>query len=133
MATGMMIMGSSGAGKTTLGKMIAEKLGYTYIDVDEYIWRQDTEIRVERVHERALRLFGERILEGGDMYEQHQTTLKNVAGYDYGIGGCTLQQHEMWLKSLKCKVLRLDGKDELEKNMQIIVETYKMEGKEKDI
>jgi len=187
MATGMMIMGSSGAGKTTLGKMIAEKLGYTYIDVDEYIWRQDTEIpftqmytkdekisrlqkaiancehfvmagsmdsfhehfdpffrlvvhlhtdaeiRVERVHERALRLFGERILEGGDMYEQHQTALKNVAGYDYGIGGCTLQQHEMWLKSLKCKVLRLDGKDELEKNMQIIVETYKMEGKEKDI
>lgn len=133
MATGMMIMGYSGAGKTTLGKMIAEKLGYTYIDVDEYIWRQDAEIRVERVHERALRLFGERILEGGDMYEQHQTTLKNVAGYDYGIGGCTLQQHEMWLKSLKCKVLRLDGKDELDKNMQIIVETYKMEGKEKDI
>jgi len=33
-----------------------------------------------------------------------------VAGYDYGIGRCTLQQHEMWLKSLKCKVLRLDGK-----------------------
>ena len=33
MATGMMIMGSSGAGKTTLGKMIAEKLGYTYINL----------------------------------------------------------------------------------------------------
>ena len=40
------------------------------------------------------------------MHEEHQKFLSDIAGYDYGIGGCTLQQHEMWIESLKCKVLR---------------------------
>ena len=44
MATGIMIMGSSGAGKTTLGELVAKELGYTFVEIDEYIWRKDTEI-----------------------------------------------------------------------------------------
>lgn len=50
MATGIMIMGSSGAGKTTLGKLVAKELGYTFVDIDEYIWRKDTEIQDEELH-----------------------------------------------------------------------------------
>ena len=179
MAAGIMITGSSGAGKTTLGELVARELGYTFVDIDEYIWRKDTEIpftamysrsekisrvmgaisqcehfvmagsmdsfheyfdpyfelvvhlhtdaqiRVKRVHERELGWFGERVLEGGDMYEDHQKMLNGIAGYDYGIGGCTLQQHENWMKSLKCKVIQLDGSDTLEKNLSIIIDTYK--------
>lgn len=178
MATGIMIMGSSGAGKTTLGELLAKELGYTFVDIDEYIWRKDTDIpfsamypkeqkisrvreaiancehfvmagsmnsfhdyfdpcfelvvhlhadaqiRVKRVHERALERFKERVAEGGDMYEEHEKMLRGVAGYDYGFGGCTLQQHEEWIKALKCKVIRLDGADPLEKNLRIILETY---------
>lgn len=178
MATGIMIMGASGAGKTTLGKMVAKDLNYKFVDIDEYIWRKDTEIpfsamypkhekvrrlidaisdcnhfvmagsmnsfheyfdpyfklvvylhadsqiRVKRVHERELEWFGKRLSEGGDMYEEHRKYLSDVAGYDYGIGGCTLQQHEKWLEAVECPVIRLDGADELEKNLQIIVETY---------
>ncbi len=179
MASGIMIMGSSGAGKTTLGELVAKKLGYTFVDIDEYIWRKDTELpfsamyskaekinrlqeaisdcehfvmagsmdsfheyfdpcfelvvhlhadaqtRVKRVHGRELGRFGERVLEGGDMYEAHEKMLTGIAGYDYGIGACTLQQHEDWINSLKCKVIRLDGADTLEKNLNIIIETYK--------
>ena len=179
MPTGIMIMGSSGAGKTTLGRMVANELGYKFVDIDDFIWRKDTEIpftqmyskvekisrlneaisncehfvmagsmnsfhdhfdsffklvvhlhadaqiRVKRVHERELNLFGERILEGGYMYEEHQKFLDDIAGYDYGKGGCTLQQHEMWLKSLNCKVMRLDGTYSLESNKNIIVKTYR--------
>ena len=44
MAAGIMITGSSGAGKTTLGTLVANALGYTFIDIDDYIWRKDTEI-----------------------------------------------------------------------------------------
>lgn len=178
MATGIMIMGSSGAGKTTLGELVAKKLGYTFVDIDEYIWRKDTQIpfsemypkaekisrlmdaisncdhfvmagsmnsfheyfdpyfelvvhlhtdaetRVKRVHERELGWFGSRILEGGDMYEEHQKMLRGIAGYDYGIGVSTLQQHEEWMKSLKCPVMRLDGSDTYEKNLGIITEAY---------
>ena len=41
MATGIMIMGSFGTGKTTLEKVLANELGYTFVDIDEYIWRKD--------------------------------------------------------------------------------------------
>ena len=44
MAAGIMITGSSGAGKTTLGEVLAKELGYIFVDIDEYIWRKDTEI-----------------------------------------------------------------------------------------
>lgn len=181
MATGIMIMGSSGAGKTTLGKMVAEELGFTFVDIDEYIWRKDTKVpfsemytkpekisrlmeaisncehfvmagsmdsfheyfdpffelvvhlhadaqlRVKRAHERELQLFGKRVLEGGDMYEEHQKFLNDIAGYDYGIGACTLEKHEIWLKSLRCRVIQLDGAHKLEKNLNVIVETYRRE------
>ena len=179
MATGIMIMGSSGAGKTTLGELLAKELGYTFVDIDEYIWRKDTnipfsamyprpekisrlmdaisqcehfvmagsmdsfheqfdpffelvvhlhtdaQIRAQRVHERELQRFGERILEGGDMHIEHQKYLNDISGYDFGIGGCTLQQHELWLQSLKCKVIKLDGSNALKENMDKIIAAYR--------
>lgn len=179
MATGIIITGPSGSGKTTLGKMTAESLGYTFADIDDYIWKKDTEIpfsvmyskeekihrlmdaishsqhfvmagsmdsfhrhfdpffelavylyadtrlRVKRVHERELQVFGKRILEDGDMYEQHCNFLKDIAGYDFGLGGCTAQGHERWLESLKCTVLRLDGSEKLEKNRNRILDRYR--------
>ena len=51
--------------------------------------------------------------------------LTGIAGYDLGIGGCTLQQHEKWLKDLPCKVIKLDGADALEKNLGIMIDTYR--------
>lgn len=41
---GMIISGPSGSGKTTLGKYVADQMGIAFLDIDEYIWRQDTEI-----------------------------------------------------------------------------------------
>lgn len=37
MSTGIMIAGPSGSGKSSLGKIVAEKLGFPYFDVDDYI------------------------------------------------------------------------------------------------
>lgn len=179
LSTGIMIMGSSGAGKTTLGEWVANELGYRFVDIDEYIWRKDTvtpfsamyprtekidrlmkaistcdhfvmagsmdsfheyfdpffelvvhlhadtQVRLKRVRDRELDLFGERILKGGDMYVEHQKFLNDIVKYDFGSGGCTLQQHELWIKSLKCKVVRLDGAHALEENLQIILEAYR--------
>lgn len=44
MPEGIIILGSAGAGKTTLGKLVALNLGLTFLDIDEYIWQNDTEI-----------------------------------------------------------------------------------------
>lgn len=178
MADGIMILGAPGAGKTTLGGIVAQRLGCTFIDIDEYIWRKDTEqpytamysreekiarvaaavpadgrfvmagsmnsfhehfdhlfrlavfldadcaLRVRRAHERAVLRFGERVAEGGDLYEHHLGFLDAVAGYSENRGGMTLQGHAQWLAALTCPILRLDGGDALEKNAEIIITAY---------
>lgn len=43
MTSGIIIFGSAGSGKTTLGKMVARRLRFPYFDIDDYIWRKDTE------------------------------------------------------------------------------------------
>lgn len=58
MASGIMITGSSGAGKTTLGELLAKELGYTFVDIDEYIWRKDTEIPFTAMYSKAEKLVG---------------------------------------------------------------------------
>ena len=182
MPKGMIILGSAGAGKTTLGKLVAGKLGIAFLDIDEYIWRNDTDIpytvmyskdekinrlmdaveeaeefvmagsmnsfhehfdpmfllavyltadekiRSERVHKRELEEFGNRILPGGDMYEAHQSFLKDVVGYDKGIASSNSDQHELWMSQLSCPVLRLDGGETLENNAEIIIEEYRKQG-----
>lgn len=179
MPEGMIILGSAGAGKTTLGRLAAIKLGIVFLDIDEYIWRNDTDIpytvmysrkekirrlrdaaeaagefvmagtmysfhehfdpmfrlavyltadekiRAERVHKRELEEFGSRILPGGDMYETHQAFLKDVAGYDRRAEACNKEQHELWLSQLTCPILRLDGCESPESNVQIIAEEYR--------
>lgn len=42
MAEGIMILGPSGAGKTTLGSCVAQRMGFAFLDIDEFIWRKDT-------------------------------------------------------------------------------------------
>ena len=32
------IFGASGAGTSTLGRAVAEKTGYTFLDSDDYLW-----------------------------------------------------------------------------------------------
>ena len=44
MPEGIMILGASGAGKTTLGRIVARKLGFVFLDIDDFIWHKDTEL-----------------------------------------------------------------------------------------
>ena len=178
MPTGIMIIGPSASGKTTLGKKVAEILNLPYFDVDEFIWRFDTpelytvmysreekisrlqnaiapyehfvmagsmssfhqafddsfsmmvflyvepDIRVQRANERAIQRFGERVLEGGDMYESNQDFLKQIRRYETD-GSPNLAEQKAWMKSLSCKKLELDGTEPIEKNAQIIADTWK--------
>lgn len=178
MKKGIMIFGLPGSGKTTLGRLVAQQLGILFVDIDEYIWRNDTEIpftamysrsekisrlmeaisktdrfvmagsmdsfhehfdsffslavhltapaqvRVTRVHLREQSLLGDRILEGGDLYEDHQRYLADVASYDLGGGSTSLATHTQWAKTLPCPVLKLDGSADLQLNADIIAEKY---------
>lgn len=179
MTRGIIIFGSAGSGKTTLGRMVAENLGFPYFDLDDYIWRKDTDkpftvmykkeekinrlmsdisqgeffvmagsmssfntpfiplfdlavhinapvkIRLTRINEREYERFGDRILKGGDLFENHQRFLDSSAGYDFHGSPC-LKEHEEWTKSLPCKVICVNGEDDLSDSMERIVREYRM-------
>ena len=177
MSSGIIIIGPSGSGKTTLGKIAARKLGYPYFDVDDYIWKQNTDspytqmytrdekisrlsndiapyehfviagsmssfhyafdemfemmvllyvspdIRIERVHKRAIERFGERVLEGGDMYEAHMRFLNDNRRYEED-GSPNMREQKEWMENMSCVKIELDGAAELEKNADIIVNNW---------
>lgn len=179
MPRGIIIFGSAGSGKTTLGRMVADKLNYTYFDIDDYIWRKDTnnpytvmytkeekinnlmndiykhehfvmagsmdsfnepfvplfdlavhltapaKIRVKRVNYRAIKNYGNRVLQGGDMYEDHLKFLESIAKYDTN-GSPSMKVHLAWGNSLPCKVLHLNGEEDLFKNLKTIVDEYNL-------
>ncbi len=177
MARGIIIFGSAGSGKTALGRAVAERLGYPYFDIDDYIWRKDTAIpftsmyareekaerlmhaitptdhfvmagsmdsfnapfvplfdlaahinadatiRQARLHQREWRIYGERILKGGDMYEEHQRFLDSAARYDADGSPC-LKTHLEWASSLPCKVIYLNGEENMDINAERIIKEY---------
>ena len=56
MAKGIIITGSAGSGKTTLGKIVAEKLGFHFVDIDDCIWRFDTEIPYTKMYSKEEKI-----------------------------------------------------------------------------
>lgn len=178
MSRGIIILGPSGSGKTTLGKMVAKTLNFPYFDLDDYIWRKDTdkpftvmytreekinrlmadisqskffvmagsmgsfntpfvplfdlavhitasvEVRLARINKREYERFGKRILEGGDLYENHQRFLDLAARYD-SDGSPSMKTHEKWVNSLPCKVIRINGEDSLSNSMELIINAYR--------
>lgn len=76
-----MILGPSGAGKTALGRYTAQKLGFAFLDIDEFIWRKDTpkpfsvmysrEEKIARLQEAVTRA-GRFVMAGSmDSFHQH--------------------------------------------------------------
>ncbi|MGM9548884.1 MAG: shikimate kinase [Faecousia sp.] len=37
MGKGIMFFGSAGAGKSTIGSLVAQELSFTFVDIDDYI------------------------------------------------------------------------------------------------
>jgi len=85
-----------------------------------------TEIRLERVKARAYERFGDRVLAGGDLYENHQNFYKHVQQYDMGFHSVSAERHEKWAKEILCPVLRADGTKSIIENVECIAEQYKL-------
>ncbi len=59
MARGIIVFGSPGSGTTTLGREVAKRLGFQHFDLDDYLWRWDTNIpfTVTRPREERIELW----------------------------------------------------------------------------
>ena len=71
------------------------------------------DIRMKRIRQRAIDKFGDRVLPGGDMYEQEERFFAYAEKR-------TPDKIEDWLKTISCKVIRLDGTKPIQENVEII-------------
>ena len=72
------------------------------------------EVRMERIQKRAYDRFGDRMLPGGDLYEQEQAFLDFAASR-------SADRVEVWLRTLPCRLLRLDGTASINANIDHIL------------
>ncbi len=170
MGTGIIICGLNGTGKSTLGKALAEKLHFYFIDNEDlyfpktnlgYIYAAprtrekvekllfnkiekhenfvfasvkgdygeaiypffqyavlidaSKEIRIERVKNRSFQKFGNRMLFGGDLYEQEERFFDLVKSR-------AEDTVEKWIQSLKCPIIRIDGTKPIKENINLVIE-----------
>lgn len=75
--------------------------------------KTDTEERVRRVKEREEKRWGDRVTEGGDMYEQQASFRKLIAGF-------TDTKVTDSIGKVSCKIVELDGTCSIKENVEII-------------
>lgn len=170
MGTGIIICGLNGTGKSTLGKALAERLHFYFIDNEDLYFpktdpvytyadprtREQVEkllfneikahenfifasvkgdygesvypffqyaiiidvpknIRIERIKNRSFQKFGNRMLSGGDLYEQEERF------FDFAKSRAE-DTVEKWVQALTCPIIRIDGTEPIEKNINFIIE-----------
>ena len=70
-------------------------------------------VRMERIRQRAIEKFGDRVLPGGDLYEQEEKF------FQYAEKRAP-DKIENWLTTFPCNILRLDGTKPLQENVRMI-------------
>jgi hypothetical protein len=80
------------------------------------------DIRMARLRRREHKRFGERILPGGDMYEQSQAFLAWAASYDDGdLDIRSRRLHEQWLSTLSCPILCFEGEYSIAEQIAVLM------------
>lgn len=81
----------------------------------------ETEIRIERIKNREKEKFGSQIEIGGIRYFDHLKFIEWASAYENGGSEMrSKRKHDEWQKLLKCKLLFLDGNQNIETNFQIV-------------
>ena len=140
------ITGASGSGKTYLGRKLAKKIEYEFVDVDDLIWvwdediqpytmpvstevsfdllivvETDDKIRKKRLIKREYKMYGNRAKKGGDMFEQFNRFLNWAMSYEYSqsISGSRFET-DKWALKFEDRVLYIDGSWPLYKKIKVI-------------
>ena len=72
------------------------------------------DVRIERVKNRSFQKFGDRMLPGGDLYEQEERFFDLVRSRKE-------DPVTEWAESLNCSVIRVDGTKLIEENVKLII------------
>lgn len=82
----------------------------------------DPAVRMARLAERERARYGDRILPGGDMRNQHLEFMDWAASYDYAEAPIrSYDYHNRWIEGLTCPVMRMDSDRPTEELCNIIL------------
>ena len=82
-------------------------------------------IRMQRLRNREVIRFGDRILSGGDMHETSREFLTWASRYEFNDRpGRSRVRQEAWLKTLPCRVIRLDGSRPVAELVEMLVSSW---------
>jgi adenylate kinase family enzyme len=85
-----------------------------------------TEIRLRRLAEREQARFGDALLPGGAMHENHREFIAWAAEYESGtLPGRSRPRHEKWLVGLGKPVVRLDGTRPTDDLVRAVLERFR--------
>lgn len=80
-----------------------------------------TPVRMDRLQKREAEEFGDRILPGGDMFEQSREFMKYARLYDDGDETIrSKKMHDLWEKKLSCRRILVDGTLPVEELLAIV-------------
>lgn len=78
------------------------------------------DIRMKRLHDRSFQLFGYRMLNGRDLYEQEKKFFKKVESK-------TEEDVKVWLANMRVPVIEVDGLLNVSSNVDYIIKEIKEE------
>ena len=109
--------------KWVLSGHVSYGLGDVYLPLYELVvfMYVQHDIRMERLKKREHERYGDEILPSGSRYEHSKEFLDYCAGYDTGTGRRSLREHNKWLASIKCPVLKITN-DSFEESVRILLE-----------
>ncbi|MGN0448604.1 MAG: AAA family ATPase [Acutalibacteraceae bacterium] len=165
----ILICGANGVGKTTFGKALSNATGWKFMDIEDYIFSDNSEnpyepvrtrnevkallledltnasnfifssvkgnygeeisssftcavyieapkeLRSKRVWERSYQKLGDRIIKGGDLYEQEKRFLDMVESRPEN-------DVSEWLKTIAVPVISIDGTKPVYENVKIVLD-----------
>lgn len=174
MGIGIMVCGLNGSGKSTIGKALADKLGFHFIDNEQLFFSRSSsdepyvdprphdeainilmnevrdnpdfvfaavkgdygreilplythvvlievpkDIRMQRIRNRSYSKFGERMMAGGDLYEQEEQFFKFAEARSEDCS-------HNWAQTLSCPILKIDGTKPIEENVSLILNSFSL-------
>lgn len=70
----------------------------------------DPSVRMARIFEREQKRYGDRILPGGDLRDNHLEFMSWAVSYDYAKAPIrSFDLHERWMPGLTCPIMRLNS------------------------
>ena len=174
MGIGIMVCGLNGSGKSTIGKALADKLGFHFIDNEQLFFSRFSNdepyinprshdeainilmnevhanpnfvfaavkgdygreivplythivlievpknIRMQRIRNRSYSKFGERMMAGGDLYEQEEQFFNFVEARSEDCS-------HNWAQTLSRPILKIDGTKPIEENVSLILNSLSL-------